>query len=118
MAGKKAAKKIARSQAKKARRSPGKLRLSMMIGSYEIVRALKEGAVKPKGIELLVADYPGTRHIHDKVAAGSACDINEFNGGAYVVQKHNGRDDFTALPVFLHRRFPPRLIYLNPSNGI
>jgi len=68
----------------------GKLKLSMMIGDYEIVRALKDGTVRPKGIELVVADYPGTRAIHDKVAEGDACDINEFNGGAYVVQKHGG----------------------------
>ena len=27
----------------------GKLKLSMMIGDYEIVRALKDGTVKPKG---------------------------------------------------------------------
>ncbi len=96
----------------------GKLKLSMLTGDYEIVRALKEGAVKPEGIELLVATYPGTRDIHDKVAAGSACDINEFNGGAYVVQKHRGRDDFTALPVFLHRRFRHGFIYINKSKGI
>lgn len=102
----------------RARGSPGKLRLSMMVGSYEIVRALKEGLVKPKGIELVVADYPGTRDIHDRVARGEACDINEFNGGAYIVQKHNGRDDITALPVFLHRRFRHGFIYINKSAGI
>ncbi len=118
MAGKKAAKKIARSQPKKARRPPGKLRLSMMVGSYEIVRALKEGAVKPRGIELVVADYPGTRDIHDLVARGEACDVNEFNGGAYVVQKHNGRGDITAIPVFLHRRFRHGFIYVNRSKAI
>src|SRR5258706_15299720 len=96
----------------------GKLKLSMMIGDYEIVRALKDGTVKPKGIELVVASYPGTRDIHDQVAAGSACDINEFNGGAYVVQKHGGREDFTALPGFLHRRFRHGFIYINKSKGI
>ena len=100
---------------KPARRSPGKLRLTMMVGSYEIVRALKEGAVRPKGIDLVVADYPGTRDIHDKVARGEACDINEYNGGEYVVQKHRGRDDITALPVFLHRRFRHGFIYVNAS---
>jgi len=96
----------------------GKLKLSMMIGDYEIVRALKDGTVKPKGIELLVAAYPGTRKIHDSVASGDACDINEFNGGAYVVQKYGGRDDFTALPVFPHRRFRHGFIYINRSKGI
>jgi len=103
---------------KPARRAAGKLRLSMMIGSYEIVRALKEGAVTPKGIELVVADYPGTRDIHDKVARGEACDINEYNGGEYVVQKHRGRDDITALPVFLHRRFRHGFIYVNASGRV
>ena len=96
----------------------GKLRLSMMVGDYEIVRALKEGEVKPKGIDLVIAKYPGTRAIHDRVAAGAACDINEFNGGAYVVQRHGGRDDFTALPVFLHRRFRHGFVYVNSSKGI
>jgi len=99
-------------------RSPGKVRLSMMVGDYEIVRALKEGEVKPKGIDLIVAKYPGTRAIHDRVAAGSACDINEFNAGAYIVQKHRGRGDITALPVFLHRRFRHGFITVNTSKGI
>jgi 4,5-dihydroxyphthalate decarboxylase len=118
---KKASKKkpMARGKTRKpAHRSPGKLRLSMMVGSYEIVRALKEGAVQPKDIELVVADYPGTRDIHDRVARGEACDINEFNGGAYVVQKHHGRGDITALPVFLHRRFRHGFIYVNTSGRI
>ena len=101
-----------------ARRNAGKLRLTMLTGSYEIVRALKDGTVEPKGIELVTARYPGTRSIHDKVAAGEACDINEYNGGHYVVQKAHGRDDITAIPVFLHRRFRHGFIYINTSKGI
>ena len=42
----KAAKKVA----PKAKRADGKLRLTMMTGGYEIVRALQEGTVQPKGI--------------------------------------------------------------------
>ena len=123
MARKKAVRKRARKTSSgktrgTIRRSPGKLRLSMMVGSYEIVRALKEGAVKAKGIDLVVADYPGTRDIHDLVARGEACDVNEFNGGAYVVQRHNGRGDITAIPVFLHRRFRHGFITVNRSKGI
>ena len=98
-----------------SRRAAGKLKLSMMTGSYEIVRALKEGLVQPKGIELQIGGYPGTASIHDRVAAGKACDINEFNGGHYVVQKAHGRDDITAIPVFLHRRFRHGFIYVNKA---
>ena len=103
---------------KKAARASGKLRLTMMTGDYEIVRALKEGAVQPKGIELVAGGYPGTSSIHDRVAQGEACDINEYNGGHYVVQKAHGRDDITAIPVFLHRRFRHGFIYINTRKGI
>ena len=57
-------KHVKRTASGKSQRRAGKLRLSMMVGDYEIVRALKEGEVKPKGIDLIVAKYPGTRVIH------------------------------------------------------
>jgi 4,5-dihydroxyphthalate decarboxylase len=119
-AAKKAAPKkaAAKKAAPKAKRDAGKLRLTMLTGGYDIVRALQDGTVQPKGIELVIGGYPGTRSIHDHVAAGKACDINEFNGGHYVVQKAHGRDDITAIPVFLHRRFRHGFIYINANKGI
>lgn len=104
--------------AKKPARVAGKLRLTILTGNYDIVRALHDGRVQPKGIELVLGAYPGTRSIHDQVAHGKACDINEYNGGHYVVQKVHGRDDITAIPVFLHRRFRHGFIYINASKGI
>src|SRR3954465_12386005 len=95
-----------------SRAAPGKVKLTIMTGNYEIVRALKDGTVQPKGIELVIGGYPGTRAIHGQGADGKACDINEYNGGHYVVQKAHGRDDITALPVFLHRRFRHGFIYV------
>jgi 4,5-dihydroxyphthalate decarboxylase len=107
-----------KSAAKKPARAAGKLRLTMMTGDYDIVRALYDGRVQPKGIELVRGSYPGTRSIHDQVAHGKACDINEYNGGHYVVQKAHGRQDITAIPVFLHRRFRHGFIYINAHRGI
>jgi 4,5-dihydroxyphthalate decarboxylase len=104
--------------AKKPARIAGKLRLSILTGHYDIVRAIYDGRVQPKGIELVPGAYPGTRGIHDQVAHGKACDINEYNGGHYVVQKAHGRADITAIPVFLHRRFRHGFIYINASKGI
>jgi 4,5-dihydroxyphthalate decarboxylase len=111
-------KATAKKTAPKAKRASGKLRLTMLTGGYEIVRALQDGTVQPKGIELVIGGYPGTRSIHDQVAHGKACDINEYNGGHYVVQKAHGRDDITAIPVFLHRRFRHGFIYINANKGI
>ena len=104
--------------AKKPARVAGKLKLTIMTGQYDIVRALYDGRVQPKGIELVQGAYPGTRSIHDQVAHGKACDINEYNGGHYVVQKAHGRADITAIPVFLHRRFRHGFIYINAAKGI
>lgn len=93
------------------------LKLSVLCGEYELVRALREGAVKPKGIDLEFVRYPGTRDIHAMVARDEGADINEYNGGAYVMAKALGRP-FTALPVFLHRRFRHGFIYVNEKAGI
>ena len=118
-AGKKPAQGAARATVQDtSRRGPGKLKLSMMTGDYEIVRALKDGTVQPEGIELVIGSYPGTADIHHRVADGKGCDINEYSGGHYVVQKAHGRADVTAIPVFLHRRFRHGFIYINKSKGI
>lgn len=111
--------KPAKSAAKPAlaRRSPGKLKLSMMTGQYEIVRALLDGTVQPKGIELVQASYPGSRDIHTRVAVGDGADINEFNGGQFCIVKDMGRD-IIGIPVFLHRRFRHGFIFINKNAGI
>ena len=114
---KRPARKVAAAK-KAAPRVARKLRLTMLTGDYEIVRALKDGTVAPKGIELVQGAFPGTGAIHDQVAKNRACDINEYNGGHYVVQKAHGRDDITAIPVFLHRRFRHGFIYINANKGI
>ena len=101
-----------------ARRAARELQLTFMIGDYEIVRALRDGTVKARGIELAAIKSPGSGAIHDRVAHGRGADINEYNGGHYVVQKAHGRADITAIPVFLHRRFRHGFIYINTGKGI
>jgi 4,5-dihydroxyphthalate decarboxylase len=101
-----------------ARKAARKLTLTFMTGAYEIVRALRDGTVKAKGIELVPIESPGSGALHDRVARGRAADVNEYNGGHYVVQKAHGRSDITAIPVFLHRRFRHGFIYVNTGKGI
>ncbi len=79
---------------------------------------MRDGTVQAKGIELVAIPSPGSGAIHDRVAKGRAADVNEYNGGHYVVQKAHGRADITAIPVFLHRRFRHGFIYVNTGKGI
>jgi 4,5-dihydroxyphthalate decarboxylase len=91
--------------------------MTMLTGNYEIVRALKEGQIQPKGIRLEMYRYPGGRDIHTQVAVGKGADINEFNGGQYCIVKDQGRD-IVGIPVFLHRRFRHGFIFINKRAGI
>ncbi|MBI2317410.1 MAG: ABC transporter substrate-binding protein [Betaproteobacteria bacterium] len=95
----------------------GKLKLRMLIGDYEIVRALRDGSVQAEGIEFEFPHYPGVRDIHRQVAREEICDVGEFNGPAYVAAASRGWP-MTALPVFLHRRFRHGFIFINRNCGI
>ena len=101
-----------------ARRTPGKLKLTILTGPYESVRALLDGTVQPKGIELSPFKYPGGRDIHTLVATGQGADINEFNGGQYCILKDQEKLDVVGIPVFLHRRFRHGFIFIKKKAGI
>lgn len=93
-----------------------KLKLSIQTGDYEIVRALKEGAVEPEGIELQFPKFTGAREIHQQMARGEF-DVGEFNAGAYMANKSRGHP-VTAIPVYLHRRFRHGFAFINSNKGI
>lgn len=95
---------------------PAKLKLSVMTGDYEIVRALKEGAVTVDGVEFTFPSFPGLGEMHYQVAGGEA-DIGEFNAPAYITAVSQGQP-VAALPVFLHRRFRHGFIWINTEKGI
>ena len=93
------------------------LTLRLLIGDYEIVRALREGTVKAEGIDFEFPHYPGVHDIHRQVAWDEICDVGEFNGPAYVAAASKDMP-MTALPVFLHRRFRHGFIFVNRNTGI
>jgi 4,5-dihydroxyphthalate decarboxylase len=94
----------------------GDLALTFSCGDYEIVRALKEGLVKPEGIDLDVV-IMDSRERHWRMARGNEFDVCEFNAGAYVMARDRGAP-YTAIPVFLHRRFRHGFVFVNAAAGI
>ena len=95
----------------------GKIRLSVAVGDYEIVRALKEGAVEADGLELVVLTGHGPRERHWRMARRREFDVCEFNIGAYLMSRDRG-EPLTAIPVFLHRRFRHGFAFINIASGI
>ena len=94
-----------------------KLHLTLATGDYESIRALKEGTVRPDGIELTVLTDMTSDTRHWRMLRNREFDIAELSMSNYLMAKYSGLP-FTALPVFLHRRFRHGFIFLNTSKGI
>ncbi len=94
-----------------------KIRLSVAVGDYEIIRALKEGAVEADGLELVVLTGHGPRERHWRMARNQEFDVCEFNVGGYLMSRDHG-DPLAAIPVFLHRRFRHGFAFVNVNSGI
>ncbi len=94
-----------------------KLELTFACGDYEIMRPLKEGIVRPEGIELTILTDMAASPRHWRFLRGREFDIAEVSGSGYIAARD--RDlPFRAIPVFPHRRFRHGFIFINTSKGI
>jgi len=94
-----------------------KLKLTVACGDYEIVRALADGAVTADGIELIMLTDMGSRERHWRSARKREFDVCEMNVGGYYMERARGVP-FSAIPVFLHRRFRHGFVFVNARAGI
>src|SRR6185312_12639695 len=74
-----------------------KLRLTVACGDYEIVRALKDGAVQADGIELVMLTGMGSKERHWRMARKTEFDVCEVNIGGYYMGRDRG-EALTAMP--------------------
>jgi 4,5-dihydroxyphthalate decarboxylase len=94
-----------------------KIPLTLACGDYEIVRALKEGAVVPDGIDLTVLTAMDSTTRHWRFLRNGDFDMAEVSASSYIVARDQGFP-FRALPVFLHRRFRHGFVFINTVKGI
>lgn len=94
-----------------------KLHLTLACGDYEIVRALKEGSVKPDGIELTVLTNMTADVRHWRMIRNRDFDLAELSMSNFLLAKFKGLP-LAAIPVFLHRRFRHGFVFLNVEKGI
>ncbi len=94
-----------------------KIHLTLAAGDYESIRALKEGTVKPDGIELTVLTEMNSEVRHWRMLRNREFDIAELSMSNYLMARYTGLP-FTAIPVFLHRRFRHGFIFLHAGKGI
>src|ERR1041384_3084325 len=94
-----------------------KIHLTLACGEYESVRALIDGSVEPEGVELTVLTDMTSDIRHWRMIRNREFDVAELSMSNYLAAKVRGQP-FTAIPVFLHRRFRPRFLSTNTNKGI
>jgi len=94
-----------------------KVHLTLAVGDYESIRALKEGAIQPDGIELTILTEMTSDIRHWRMLRNREFDVAELSMSNYLMAKYTGLP-FVAIPVFLHRRFRHSFVYLNTAKGI
>jgi 4,5-dihydroxyphthalate decarboxylase len=94
-----------------------RLQLTLATGDYESIRALKEGTVRPDGIELTVLTEMTSDVRHWRMVRNREFDIAELSMSNYLMARYTGLP-FTAIPVFLHRRFRHGFVFVNTSKGV
>ncbi|NIO11303.1 MAG: ABC transporter substrate-binding protein, partial [Deltaproteobacteria bacterium] len=80
-----------------------KLKLTLGCGDYDMLRPLIDGTVVPPGVDLNVLTMASPER-HGRMLRHEEFDVCELSLVAYILAHGQGRD-FTAIPVFPHRRF-------------
>jgi 4,5-dihydroxyphthalate decarboxylase len=93
------------------------LRLTLAAGHYDRTEALRDGRVRPEGIELTYLMLR-VEEIFWRMAQYREFDAAEFSLGGYFVRRGRGADDLIALPVFLSRFFRHSGLFVNANAGI
>ncbi len=95
----------------------GDLNLTLACEDYDRTRALRDGSVKPEGINLTYLVLP-VEEIFWRMLRFEDFDVAELSMGAFLVAAAQGRRSFTAIPVFPSRTFRHRCVFVNSSSGI
>lgn len=94
-----------------------RISLTMACGDYESVRALREGTVRPDGIELTILTQMDSATRHWRFLRQGEFDMAEVSASSYLAAADRGWP-FKAIPVFLHRRFRHGFVFVNTTKGI
>jgi 4,5-dihydroxyphthalate decarboxylase len=96
---------------------PTTVELTLACGDYEITRPLKDGTVRPDGIDLKVVTAMDSPTRHWRFLRNREFDMAEVSSSSYIAARDNGLP-FRAIPVFPHRRFRHGFVFINTAKGI
>jgi 4,5-dihydroxyphthalate decarboxylase len=95
----------------------GNLLLTVASEDYDRTRPLKEGRIKPEGIELNYLVMP-VEEIFWRMMKYEEFDVSELSMGAFLIAAARGRRPFVGIPVFPSRTFRHRCIFVHSAAGV
>ncbi|MGH7827263.1 MAG: ABC transporter substrate-binding protein [Candidatus Binatia bacterium] len=93
------------------------IHLTVACEDYDRTRPLKDGIIKPEGIELNYL-VMSVEEIFWRMMKYEEFDVSELSMGAFLTAAARGRRPFIAIPVFPSRTFRHRCIFVNHGAGI
>ena len=93
------------------------LHLTLACEDYDRTRPLKDGLIKPEGIELNYL-VMSVEEIFWRMMKYEEFDVSELSMGAFLTAAAQGRRPFIGIPVFPSRTFRHRCIFINTASGI
>jgi 4,5-dihydroxyphthalate decarboxylase len=100
-----------------ARRTPGRLKLTLACWDYDRTRALADGRVRPEGIDLNYLNL----HVEEtffRMLRHQEFDAAEMSLSSYAMSLSRGDSPFIAIPVFPSRFFRHSCIFVSAKSGI
>src|SRR6266700_2213124 len=88
------------------------LHLTLACEDYDRTRRLKDGIIKPEGIELNYL-VMSVEEIFWRMMKYEEFDVSELSMGAFLTAAARGHRPFIAIPVFPSRTFRHRCLFVN-----
>ena len=93
------------------------LKLTLACNDYDRTLALKDGSVKPKGIDLHVVNME-PHEVFWRMLLNDEFDVAEMSTSNFITVKTRPNPRYVAIPVFLSRIFRHGYIFINKQSGI
>ena len=94
-----------------------KLQLTLACEDYDRMRPLRDGIVKPEGVDLNFL-VMSVEEIFWRMMKYEEFDASELSLGAFLTAASRGRRPFVAIPVFPSRTFRHRCIFVHTDGGV
>jgi 4,5-dihydroxyphthalate decarboxylase len=95
-----------------------RLTLDFGCGDYDVVRPLKDGAIRVEGMDINFVTINRPPEVHWRMGVHGEFDAAEMSFGSFVAGAARGTFPFVGIPAFVYRKFRHSCAYVNTGAGI